>query len=156
MRVTRRKWADTAAARLTIKKFIGYEPNSVISAKIDAAIASLRELQAIREAGKDMPMTTAADIRKRATEIYDAIYNLSNHRKVIDAMLQFADERVKAERERCAKVCRKRAEERFAEYGITESDTNASYYVGRRGDILAELDEEDDACAEAIERGSEG
>lgn len=49
--------------------------------------------------------------------------------------------------ERCARACEKRAEERFAEYGITEYDTNATYYSDDEYEIK---DEEDAACAQAI------
>ncbi len=54
------------------------------------------------------------------------------------------------ERERCARIAEKRAEDRFAEYGTREGDTNATYYSGRRGETLEELDEEDEAIANAI------
>jgi len=52
--------------------------------------------------------------------------------------------------EDAAKACEKRAAERFDEFGITEPDTNASYYSGRHEEMLNSLDEEDDACATAI------
>jgi len=52
--------------------------------------------------------------------------------------------------EAAAKVPEKRAEERFAEYGTREPDTNATYYSGQRGETLEELDEEDEAIASAI------
>jgi hypothetical protein len=52
--------------------------------------------------------------------------------------------------EMAAKVADKRAEDRFADYGTTEWDTNASYYSGRRGEALDELDEEDWDIAKAI------
>lgn len=54
------------------------------------------------------------------------------------------------ERERCAKVCEKRAELRFEAHGYTEPDTNASYYVGEYRDLGDSLDEEDADCAAAI------
>ena len=53
------------------------------------------------------------------------------------------------ETERCARVCEKRAEDRFAAHGATEFDTNASHY-GRQEDTYAPLDEEDEDCAAAI------
>lgn len=59
---------------------------------------------------------------------------------------------VAAERERCAKVCEKRAEDRFSNYGITEPDTNASYYP-KGAEWCAIADEEDDECAAAIREG---
>lgn len=52
--------------------------------------------------------------------------------------------------EMAAKVADKRAEDRFADFGTTEWDTNASYYSGRRGEALNELDEEDAEIAQAI------
>ena len=52
--------------------------------------------------------------------------------------------------EMAAKVADKRAEARFADFGTTEWDTNASYYSGRRGEALNELDEEDAEIAQAI------
>lgn len=52
------------------------------------------------------------------------------------------------------RLIRKRQEERFAEHGTTESDTNAQYYGGRNGDELAARDEEGDDIIEAIERAA--
>jgi len=49
-----------------------------------------------------------------------------------------------------AEVAEKRAEARFADFGTTEPDTNASYYSGRRGEALDELDEEDGDIAKAL------
>ncbi len=49
-----------------------------------------------------------------------------------------------------AKAADKRRDERFAEYGATEPDTNASYYSGRYGETLDTLDEEDEEIAQAI------
>lgn len=57
---------------------------------------------------------------------------------------------VAAEREACARTCERLAEERFAEFGVTEPDTNASYYTGRDADEYELHHEEDDACAQAI------
>lgn len=48
------------------------------------------------------------------------------------------------------RVADRRAEDRFAEYGVTEPDTNASYYDGRRAEALDELDEEYWAIRDAI------
>lgn len=45
--------------------------------------------------------------------------------------------------EEAARVAEKRAEERFAELGTREPDTNATYYEGRQGEWLEALDEED-------------
>lgn len=53
-------------------------------------------------------------------------------------------------RERCARVCEKRAEARFEEHGYTEPDTNSSYYIGAWKDLGDSLDEEDADCAAAI------
>ena len=52
--------------------------------------------------------------------------------------------------EMAAEVAEKRAEARFADFGTTEPDTNASYYSGRRGETLDELDEEDWHIAQTI------
>lgn len=52
--------------------------------------------------------------------------------------------------ERCARICERRAEERFSEHGTTEYDTNASYYGGSDGGELEIRDEEDSDCAAAI------
>jgi len=52
--------------------------------------------------------------------------------------------------EKCAKVCEKRAYERFGEFGTTEHDTGATYYGGKAGEIYESMDEEDDDCAKAI------
>jgi len=54
--------------------------------------------------------------------------------------------------ERCAKVADKRADDRFAEHGVTEYDTNASYYSGSRAEAYDELDEEDWAIARDIRK----
>lgn len=51
--------------------------------------------------------------------------------------------------ERCAKVCESRAENRFVEYGITEPDTNASYYP-KSHEWCEGADEEANDCAAAI------
>jgi len=53
------------------------------------------------------------------------------------------------EREECARLCERIRDERFAEFGITESDTNASYYPAARAD-LETRDEEDEDLAIAI------
>lgn len=52
--------------------------------------------------------------------------------------------------EEAARACEKIAEERFAEYGIRESDTGATYYSGTRAEELDTRDEEDADCAAAI------
>lgn len=49
-----------------------------------------------------------------------------------------------------AKVADKRADDRFAEHGVTEYDTNASYYSGSRAEAYDELDEEDWAISRDI------
>ena len=65
------------------------------------------------------------------------------------------DAAVAVERERCAKIAEKRAEDRFAENGTTEPDTNASYYSGRCAELYDSLDEEDWAIAAAIRAGGQ-
>ncbi len=57
--------------------------------------------------------------------------------------------------ESAAGFCEKIAEERFAENGTTEYDTNATYYEGSSGDEYEMRDEEDIACADAIRRMAE-
>jgi hypothetical protein len=54
------------------------------------------------------------------------------------------------EREACAKVCENRAEERFVEFGVIETDTGAGYYDGKAADEHESRDEEDESCAAAI------
>jgi hypothetical protein len=71
-------------------------------------------------------------------------------------MLSFAAAEVaaarKEERARCAKVCRDRAVLRFIDHGTVEDDTGASYYEGNRADEYETRDEEDESCAEGIEK----
>jgi hypothetical protein len=77
---------------------------------------------------------------------------------VIDAQLAdgeveaFARAAIAVVIERCAKVADKRADDRFAEHGVTEFDTNAIYYSGSRAEAYDELDEEDWAIAAAIRK----
>ena len=66
-----------------------------------------------------------------------------------DAILRFAALVAAAEREECAKVCEKRAETRWEEYGVTEDDTGASYYP-RSHEWCDTADEEANDCATAI------
>lgn len=49
-----------------------------------------------------------------------------------------------------AEVAEKCADDRFAEHGVVEPDTNASYYSGSRAEAYDELDEEDWAIARDI------
>ena len=51
---------------------------------------------------------------------------------------------------RAARICERRAEQRFEDYGITEPDTGAAYYQGRASDVYDAMDEEDYDCAAAI------
>lgn len=65
----------------------------------------------------------------------------------------FARHREQARREaleEAARVAERRMEERFAEFGVREWDTNATYYQGSRAETYEELDEEDEAIAIAI------
>ena len=58
---------------------------------------------------------------------------------------------IRAGLERAREICRKRAEDRFFEHGLTEADTNAQYYP--MGSFYYEsLDEEDEDCAAAIQK----
>ena len=75
----------------------------------------------------------AAEITRLRTELAEA--RLQGRREGLEAGARVAD---------------RRAEDRFAEYGVTEPDTNASYYDGRRAEALDELDEEDWAIRDAI------
>ena len=56
---------------------------------------------------------------------------------------------------RAAEICRKRAETRFEDHGVTEYDTNASYYPKAIESEMELRDEEDNDCAEAIERAAD-
>ena len=80
-------------------------------------------------------------------EEHDAVYARACYLSDARAALAIA---MPAAFEMAAKVAEKRAEARFADYGTTEWDTNASYYSGRRGEALNELDEEDAEIAQAI------
>lgn len=53
-------------------------------------------------------------------------------------------------RERSARRAEKRADDRFAEFGYTEWDTNASYYQGSGAEFYEDLDQEDEFIASAI------
>lgn len=59
-------------------------------------------------------------------------------------------EAVLAERERCAGIVQKRMDDRFAEYGIVEPDTNYGYYPGSAGETYETLDEEGEEIIKAI------
>lgn len=52
--------------------------------------------------------------------------------------------------EEAAVIAEGRAEVRFSEYGITEPDTNDSYYDGRAAELYESLDEEDTEIAATI------
>lgn len=52
--------------------------------------------------------------------------------------------------ERCARICERRHEKRFEDFGIREPDTNATYYSGSDADENDIRDDEDDSCAAAI------
>ena len=49
-----------------------------------------------------------------------------------------------------AGVIQRRMDERFAEHGTREPDTNDTYYSGRAGELYESLDEEDEEIAQAI------
>lgn len=49
-----------------------------------------------------------------------------------------------------ARIPQRRMEERFAEHGTREWDTNATYYSGSAGELYESLDEEDDEIGVAI------
>lgn len=66
------------------------------------------------------------------------------------AAYEAAEKAIRRALDTAAGVCDRRAEQRFAEFGVTEPDTNASYYDGSRAEALDELDEEDWALAAAI------
>ena len=98
----------------------------------------------------DTPMTR--DELVSELNRFIALYTESERRRQEHtAELSTARAQVVAETvERCAKVCERRAEERFAEHGTRDPDTNACYYGGRMEDVYSSLDEEDDDCAAAI------
>lgn len=62
------------------------------------------------------------------------------------AMNQAADEAL----ERAVKLIERRMEQRFAEHGTREWDTNACYYEGSASETYEALDEEDEEIATAI------
>lgn len=69
------------------------------------------------------------------------------------AALQAADHTAQGREmvlEEAAQIAERRAEERFAEYGVREPDTNACYYDGAAAEINEALDEECEAIANAI------
>lgn len=68
---------------------------------------------------------------------------------------RFAELARAEERERCARIVERRAEERFNEHGTREYDTNACYYTGPEAGDYEVRDEEDEDCAAAI-RAQEG
>jgi len=96
--------------------------------------------------------------RKRAQEIAVKWFpstpwgNHSGLSACVDAMLTYGAEREQAAFAVAGRVCRKRAEKRFEESGITEPDTGATYYARSISDEYETRDEEDAACADAIER----
>lgn len=49
-----------------------------------------------------------------------------------------------------AGVIQRRMDERFAEHGTREPDTNDTYYSGRAGELYESLDEEHEEIAHAI------
>lgn len=52
--------------------------------------------------------------------------------------------------EEAVRVVERRAEERFAEYGVRDWDTNVTYYEGANAGIYESFDEEDEAIAAAL------
>lgn len=58
--------------------------------------------------------------------------------------------------DRAASMIQKRMEDRFAEHGVREPDTNACYYPGSSGEIYEALDEEADELIKAIETEADG
>lgn len=80
-------------------------------------------------------------------EDHDPDWARSHYLRLARAALAIA---MPAAFEMAAEVAEKRAEARFADFGTTEPDTNASYYSGRRGEALDELDEEDGDIAKAL------
>ncbi len=86
-------------------------------------------------------------IRKCESEQDELYRNISN---LESALRQVAQEKERETLERAAKVCERRAEDRFSEYGTREPDTGATYYGGRMAEELEARDEEDEDCAQAI------
>lgn len=97
-------------------------------------------VEKLREAVKDVEVAGA-------NVVLDAQLAAEEIDEIIRAALAIA---MPAAFEMAAEVAEKRAEARFADFGTTEPDTNASYYSGRRGEALDELDEEDGDIAKAL------
>lgn len=68
----------------------------------------------------------------------------------VDWLMAFAESARADERARCAKVCRDRAEERFKKF--SRNSYGGTHYVGSFSGQYENWDEEDRACAEAIEQ----
>lgn len=78
------------------------------------------------------------------------ILGMPRSQSLLQALKQVAMESALDERERCAKICEKSSEERFAENGTTETDTGAGYYVGPSADSYEAQDEECESIAAEI------
>lgn len=83
-----------------------------------------------------------ADHAATVTQLQQQIADLTAERVAI----------AKAALEVAAKVCERRAEDRFSDHGTREGDTGAAYYQGTHGDEYGIRDEEDDDCAAYIRR----
>ena len=82
-----------------------------------------------------------------ASAAYSSFWSVTDHKVIIKegilAILPLlADD--------LAGVIQRRMDERFAEHGTREPDTNDTYYSGRAGELYESLDEEDEEIAQAI------
>lgn len=69
---------------------------------------------------------------------------------LVQAFARFEQAIRRDEAEKCARIAEKRAEDRFAECGTRDWDTNAYYYEGAAAETYEALDEEDEAIAAAL------
>ena len=138
--------------------------NVALRAKLEAAeaayksqhgelVTAFRELAIAREVANGLRGELEAE--KQAQIHYRGLWYEAIDEIIVQAKRAAAAEAklasVRADTiEKCAKVCEKRAYERFGEFGTTEHDTGATYYGGKAGEIYESMDEEDDDCAKAI------
>lgn len=98
------------------------------------------------------PELRAALIAARlyANELFEEPYIPPDTRRLARAFHAAEQRAREEEREACAKVCERRAEERFTQHGIREPDTGAEYYKGRTAEEYETRDEEANDCAAEI------
>lgn len=118
-----------------------------------AAILEMSKAIAYRDTPPSEVESALCGAVLRAREFADHIVKLE--RELATAREQGRAEGFSAAREAAAKVCEKRAELRWQENGVTEHDTNASYYP-RSHEWCETADEEDEDCATAIRALKDG